>query len=140
MQSSKRLFFLCRILKTLTLCRCDEPRCSWIYAEADKATDEEIDAIHQVKSSRRGAKKIAESEGEHDDDPFFHALLHNNDVHVVKETKDVSNDENRVDTAMFERLNAKLFPHRHDDSGEPKEVKEVHYDAHDFLMDCEGFE
>jgi len=110
------------------------------YAEADKATDEEIDAIHQVKSSRRGAKKIAESEGDHDDDPFFHALLHNNDVHVVKETKDVSNDENRVDTAMFERLNAKLFPHRHEGSGEPKEVKEVHYDAHDFLMDCEGFE
>ena len=49
------------------------------YAEMDKHTDEEIEAIHEVKTTTNTHDALWSDE-DYDEDPFFHALYHNNDA------------------------------------------------------------
>ena len=120
------------------------------YAEIDKHTDEEIEHIHEVKTTSRRTKKQPHWEDEQyeNEDLFFHALVHNNDVDD-KDSGVVENVSSRVgrgrfDNDMFEKLNNKLFHHDADTSNtnESKEkVSSPHANLHlhDILEDEEFF-
>ena len=90
------------------------------YAEMDKHTDEAIDTIHEVKSTTTEKHSLIPDE-DYDEDPFLHALLHNNDddIHITNVSSESTSSE-RVDEELFAKLHAKLFPH-HKEEHEAKE-------------------
>lgn len=110
------------------------------YAEMDKHTDEEIEAIHEVKTTTNTHDALWSDE-DYDEDPFFHALYHNNDagISVVNVSREKASHES-VDNEMFEKLHRKFFHHDvdEDDVGEPME--KVTYSLQEILQEeTDGF-
>ena len=120
------------------------------YAEIDKHTDEEIEHIHEVKTTSRRTKHPRWEDNEYEnEDLFFHALVHNNDDVDDKDSGVVENVSNRVgrgrfDNDMFEKLNNKLFHHDADTSNKNESKEKVssrhaNLHLHDILEDEEFF-
>mmetsp|Transcript_14351 Transcript_14351/g.31099 ORF Transcript_14351/g.31099 Transcript_14351/m.31099 type:complete len:158 (-) Transcript_14351:131-604(-) len=108
------------------------------YAEVDKHNDESINDIHEVKSTSTKKDSLVSDE-EYDEDPFFHALIHNNDgdSRVVNASSEPTSSD-RVDNELFEKLHGKLFPHHDKDEREPKD--KITYGIREVLEDSELFE
>ena len=119
------------------------------YAEIDKHTDEEIEHIHEVKTTSCRTKKKQphwEDEDYENEDLFFHTLVHNNDDKDSGVVENVSSrvGRGRFDNDMFEKLNNKLFHHDADTSNTNYESKEkvsshANLHLHDILEDEEFF-
>eukprot|EP01083_Nonionella_stella_P086876 241539_1 len=108
------------------------------YAEVDKHTDEEINVIHEVKSITTKKDSLITDE-DHDEDPFFQALLHNNDDDSrVVNVSNESMNSGRVDDDLFEKFHEKFFAHHDEDHDEPKE--KVTYGIREFIEDSSLFE
>ena len=100
------------------------------YAELDKHTDEEIEHIHEVKAAST-KKTTAVSDEHYDEDPFFDALVHNNDDRRVENVSSESTwtpgapPHDRIDKDMFEKLHHKIhdkiFPPHDEDEKEHKQ-------------------
>ncbi|KAL7533245.1 hypothetical protein ACHAWF_004420 [Thalassiosira exigua] len=107
------------------------------YAELDERTDEEIRHVHEVKLSAR--KESPTSEDDYDEDPFFHALLHNNNDRKVVTSSRKPTKQERLDTELFEKLHDKLFHH---DDGEDQDEhgEKVTYGLREAMKDVEFFE
>ncbi|KAL3790146.1 hypothetical protein HJC23_009583 [Cyclotella cryptica] len=88
-----------------------------------------------AKSTSTKKTKAATSDDEWDEDPFFRALLHNNDDdnRVVENVVNKSSD-GRVDEEMFSKLSEKIFHRYHqDETEEPEKKEKTSYGIRDLL-------
>lgn len=88
-----------------------------------------------AKSTTNKKTKPVTSEDEWDEDPFFRALLHNNDDdrRVVKNVVSKSSDE-RVDEEMFSKLSEKILHRFHrDETEEPEKQEKTTYGIRDLI-------
>lgn len=72
-----------------------------------------------------------------DEDPFFNALLHNNDEdgRVVKNAVNKDSEE-PADEEMFVKLSRKLFHYPHgDDQTKPEDQDRVTFGLREFIQD-----
>eukprot|EP01083_Nonionella_stella_P134362 408894_1 len=110
------------------------------YAEIDKHHDEELHAIHEVKSTTTN-KTIPPTtrDDDYDEDPFFHCLIHNNDDdrRVVNVSSESSTGSDQIDNDLFEKLHDKLFHHHTKDTVDDKKVT---FGLREVFDECSKFE
>ena len=95
--------------------------------------DEAADKVVAKKSIKKTVHQ-----DDPDEDPFFHALLHNNDEdsRVVKNVVDKDSEE-PADEEMFVKLSRKMFHYPHDDDqkSETEDQDRVTFGLREFIQD-----
>lgn len=112
------------------------------YAEVDMdVDDEDINTIKDVKSTAT-KKDSLWSDEDYDEDPFFHALYHNNDADdtIINVSSETTKTTMRVDDELFEKFHERFFAHHDDKKDDHEPTEKVTLPLRDIFEETNSFE